>query len=101
MFLEILKETFQARSTKKTDIPEEPEDVYENVHENVHPCIVPIKDVTQNPEADIPLNYITVHFSRGFSHEQIPATKTPSDGEKESRNASDVIYTAVARPSHL
>ncbi|XP_064162131.1 B-cell receptor CD22 isoform X1 [Anguilla rostrata] len=101
MFLETLQETFQARSTKMTDIPEEPEDVYENVHENVHPCIVPIKDVTQNPEADGPLNYITVHFSQRFSHEQIPATKTPSDGEKESRNASDVIYTAVARPSHL
>ncbi|KAJ8332901.1 hypothetical protein SKAU_G00417970 [Synaphobranchus kaupii] len=76
---------------------EEPEDVYENVH----PSIVPMKEVTQNSEADGSLNYITVHFSQRPSQDQIPAINTPPDGEKEPRNASDVIYTAVARPSHL
>ncbi|KAJ8287626.1 hypothetical protein COCON_G00002850 [Conger conger] len=97
LFLETLQETFQVRPTKMTDIPEEPEDVYENVH----PCIVPMKDVSHDPEADSPLNYITVHFSQRPSQGQDPATNTPPDRANEPRNASDVIYTPVARRNHL
>ncbi|KAG7469164.1 hypothetical protein MATL_G00126050 [Megalops atlanticus] len=97
LFLETFQETFNPGASKMTDIPEEPEDVYENVH----PCIVPMKEATQSSEEDGTLNYITVHFSRNPSQDQIHDTNAPLDGDKEPRNANDVIYTVLARPSHL
>ncbi|KAJ8384490.1 hypothetical protein AAFF_G00205110 [Aldrovandia affinis] len=95
--MELIHQRSSVKCTKMTDIPEEPEDVYENVH----PCIVPMKEVTQDPAADNSLNYITVHYSRQPSQDQNPIKNIPQDGDKESRKASDVIYTALARPNHL
>ncbi|KAJ8289750.1 hypothetical protein GJAV_G00004890 [Gymnothorax javanicus] len=96
LFLETLQETFQVMPTKMTDIPEEPEEVYENVH----PCIVPMKDMPQKSEEVGPLNYITVHFSQISSQDEIPATTTPPSNDM-TRNRHCSLSCLSARMKFL
>ncbi|XP_031642752.1 vascular cell adhesion protein 1-like [Oncorhynchus kisutch] len=94
LFYESVQQTLQLRTGKMSDIPEEPEEVYERAH----PSIVPLKDAPPCTEADSILNYITVHYSRIPSLDQIQVTNAPLDGDKEPKDAANVVYTVLARP---
>ncbi|XP_035605065.1 B-cell receptor CD22 [Oncorhynchus keta] len=94
LFYESVQQTLQLRTGKMADIPEEPEEVYERAH----PSIVPLKDAPPCTEADSILNYITVHYSRIPSLDQIQVTNVPLDGDKEPKDAANVVYTVLARP---
>ncbi|XP_010883367.1 B-cell receptor CD22 isoform X2 [Esox lucius] len=96
LFYESVQQTFQLRTGKMSDIPEEPEDVYESAH----PSIVPLKEASPCTDVDSTLNYITVHYSRIPSLDQIQVSNIPLDGEKESKEAASVVYTVLARPHH-
>ncbi|XP_041962981.1 B-cell receptor CD22 [Alosa sapidissima] len=98
LFYECPQDTFQLRSSKMTDIPEEPEESCDDTEsmDSLHPSIVPLTEVTQNTEDDGKLNYITVHYSRMPSLDQVQITHLPLDGNKGSRDRSNVIYSVLS-----
>ncbi|KAL7840245.1 hypothetical protein AOLI_G00255680 [Acnodon oligacanthus] len=90
------QQTLQLRKTKMADIPEEPEDVYENAH----PAIVPLKEATENTEGDWndgKVKYVTVHYSRMPSLGQAQITKVPLDGTKDPKEGPSVLYSVLAK----
>ncbi|RXN20631.1 B-cell receptor CD22-like protein [Labeo rohita] len=93
VFSESTSETFLLRSTKMSDIPEEPEEIYESSH----PSIVPLKEAARSAEEQGKINYITVHYSRMPSRDQAKVTSIPLDGEKQLKDGPNVVYTVLAK----
>ncbi|XP_028837276.1 B-cell receptor CD22 [Denticeps clupeoides] len=89
MFYESTQPTIPARSCKMSDIPEEPEEMTESSH----PSIVPLNEAPQSSE----LNYITVHYGKMPSVDQVQLMKVPLDGSKESEDRHGVIYSVLSR----
>ncbi|XP_051721839.1 B-cell receptor CD22 isoform X2 [Ctenopharyngodon idella] len=64
LFSESTSEMFLLKSTKMSDIPEEPEEMYESSH----PSIVPLKEATRSAEEKAKINYITSGPGDGHKH---------------------------------
>ncbi|XP_063055975.1 B-cell receptor CD22 [Engraulis encrasicolus] len=98
MFYESPQDTFQLRNSKMTDIPEEPEESCDDSEstDSLHPSIVPLTELTPPPQDDNKLSYITVHYSRMPSLDQVQITHLPLDGSKGSRDKSKVIYSVLS-----
>ncbi|XP_057197047.1 B-cell receptor CD22 isoform X3 [Triplophysa rosa] len=97
LFRESTSETFLLKSAKMSDIPEEPEEVYESSH----PSIVPLKEAAQTTEEPGKIDYITVHYSRMPSMDQVKVTNISPDGEKKLKDDPSVVYTVLAKqPKH-
>ncbi|XP_046886195.1 B-cell receptor CD22 [Hypomesus transpacificus] len=99
LFQESVQQTFHLRQSNMSDIPEEPEEFCETSH----PAIVPLKDAPPITEAESSaLNYITVHYSRKPSLDQVQVTKPkanlPLEGDRGSKDSTKVVYTVLARP---
>ncbi|KAM3873437.1 B-cell receptor CD22 [Diretmus argenteus] len=96
-FYESAQQTFPLRTGKMSDIPEEPEEV----SESSHPAIVPLKDAPPITEAEIQSPappYITVHYSRVPSVDQVQVANLPLGGDNEPKDSSKVVYTLLAQP---
>ncbi|XP_055067867.2 B-cell receptor CD22 isoform X2 [Misgurnus anguillicaudatus] len=63
-FSESTSDTFLRRATKMSDIPEEPDEMYESSH----PSIMPLKEAAQSTEEPEQLNYITYGPGEGYKH---------------------------------
>ncbi|KAM4633454.1 B-cell receptor CD22-like [Polymixia lowei] len=95
LFYESAQQTFPLRTGKMSDIPEEPEEV----SETSHPAIVPLKDappITEGESQSPAPNYITVHYSRVASVDQVQVTNLPLGGKKEPKDSSKVVYTMLS-----
>ncbi|XP_016137535.1 B-cell receptor CD22 [Sinocyclocheilus grahami] len=90
LFSESTSETFLLKSTKMSDIPEEPEEIYESSH----PSIVPLKEAAQSTEEQGKINYITVHYSHMPSRDQAKVTNIPLDGDKKLKDGPNVVILA-------
>ncbi|XP_042629073.1 B-cell receptor CD22-like isoform X2 [Cyprinus carpio] len=64
LFRESTSETFLLKGTKMSDIPEEPEEIYESSH----PSIVPLKEAAQRAEEQGKINYITLGKGEGHKN---------------------------------
>ncbi|XP_048008579.1 B-cell receptor CD22 isoform X3 [Megalobrama amblycephala] len=93
LFSESTSETFLLKSTKMSDIPEEPEEMYESSH----PSIVPLKEAARSAEEKAKINYITVHYSRMPSPDQVKVTNIPLHGGKKLKDGSNVVLTKQPR----
>ncbi|KTF97968.1 hypothetical protein cypCar_00032027 [Cyprinus carpio] len=93
LFSESTSETFLLKSTKMSDIPEEPEEIYESSH----PSIVPLKEAAQSAEEQGKFNFITVHYSHMPSRDQTEVTNIPLDGDKKLRDGPNVVYNVLAK----
>ncbi|KAK2815294.1 hypothetical protein Q7C36_023560 [Tachysurus vachellii] len=98
LFYECPQPPFQPQSSKMADIPEEPEDI----HDNVHPSIVPLKEAAEKTETDRKdggnVKYVTVHFSRTSSRDQVHVTSLPQDGaSKESKDKPGVVCSVLTK----
>ncbi|XP_029927931.1 B-cell receptor CD22 [Myripristis murdjan] len=99
LFYESAQQTFPVRTGKMSDIPEEPEEV----SESSHPAIVPLKDAPPITEAESHSpapNYITVHYSKVPSMDQVQVTNLPLGGSKEPKDSTKVVYSLLAQPRH-
>ncbi|CAL8288943.1 unnamed protein product [Merluccius merluccius] len=82
--------TFPLRTDMMSDIPEEPE---EEVSDSSHPAIVPLKDAPPITEAKAQSpapNYITVHYSRVPSVDQVIVPNLLQGKSKEPKDSSKV-----------
>ncbi|XP_067255248.1 B-cell receptor CD22 [Chanodichthys erythropterus] len=93
LFSESTSETFLLKSTKMSDIPEEPEEMYESSH----PSIVPLKEAARSAEEKAKINYITVHYSRMPSPDQVKVTNIPLHGGKKLKDGANVVLTKQPR----
>ncbi|KAK9961398.1 hypothetical protein ABG768_009188 [Culter alburnus] len=93
LFSESTSETFLLKSTKMSDIPEEPEEMYESSH----PSIVPLKEAARSAEEKAKINYITVHYSRMPSPDQVKVTNIPLHGGKKLKDGPNVVLTKQPR----
>ncbi|KAK1895573.1 Sialoadhesin [Dissostichus eleginoides] len=94
MFYESAQQTFPVRKGKMSDIPEEPEDLSDS-----HPAIVPLKDAPPITEVKSPaLNYITVHYSKLSSVDQVQIHNLPLGGERKPKDSPNVVYTLLQQP---
>ncbi|XP_071381711.1 B-cell receptor CD22 [Centroberyx affinis] len=99
LFYESAQQTLPLRTGKMSDIPEEPEEV----SDSSHPAIIPLKDAPPITEAESRSpapNYITVHYSKIPSVDQVQVTHLPLGGDKEPKDSSKVVYTLLAQPRH-
>ncbi|XP_076869051.1 B-cell receptor CD22 [Brachyhypopomus gauderio] len=98
LFFDCPQQTFQLQSMKMADIPEEPEDIYENAH----PAIVPLQEAVETTEEDGRVGkfkYVTVHYSHTPSLDQAQVTNLPLDGTIEPKEGASVVYTVLAKHS--
>ncbi|KAL3060610.1 hypothetical protein OYC64_015045 [Pagothenia borchgrevinki] len=94
MFYESAQQTFPVRKGKMSDIPEESEDLSDS-----HPAIVPLKDAPPITEVKSPaLNYITVHYSKLSSVDQVQIHNLPLGGERKPKDSPNVVYTLLQQP---
>ncbi|XP_067305643.1 B-cell receptor CD22 isoform X2 [Pseudorasbora parva] len=93
LFSESTSETFLFKSTKMSDIPEEPEEMYESSH----PSIIPLKESARSAEEQGKIDYITVHYSRMPSRDQVKVTNIPLDGGKKLRDGPNVCLAKQPR----
>ncbi|KAJ4931267.1 hypothetical protein JOQ06_025564 [Pogonophryne albipinna] len=94
MFFESAQQTFPVRKGKMSDIPEESEDLSDS-----HPAIVPLKDAPPITEVKSPaLNYITVHYSKLSSVDQVQIHNLPLGGERKPKDSPSVVYTLLQQP---
>ncbi|KAK7158214.1 hypothetical protein R3I93_009423 [Phoxinus phoxinus] len=93
LFSESTSETFLFKSTKMSDIPEEPEEMYESSY----PSIVPLKEAARSTEEQRQINFITVHYSRMPSLDQVKVTNIPLDGGKKLKDGPKVVFTKQPR----
>ncbi|KAM9436724.1 sialoadhesin [Clarias gariepinus] len=100
LFYECPQPTYQPRSSKMADIPEEPEDI----HDNLHPSIVPLKEAVEKPWTDEKggeggkVKFVTVHYSRTASRDQVQVTNLPQAGAaKEPKDSHSVVYSVLAK----
>ncbi|XP_072249429.1 sialic acid-binding Ig-like lectin 10 [Leuresthes tenuis] len=94
MFYESAEHTFPARKDKMSDIPEEPEDL----SDNSHPSIVPLMDtppITEAGSRSHASNYITVHYSKLSSTDQVQVQNLPLGSERKPKDSSKVVYTLL------
>ncbi|XP_028281064.1 sialoadhesin [Parambassis ranga] len=99
MFYESAQQTVPLRKGKMSDIPEEPEDL----SDSSHPSIVPLKDapLITEIESHSPVSkYITVHYSRLSSTDQVQIHNLPLSGDKKPKDSSKVVYTLLPQPRH-
>ncbi|TSK20093.1 B-cell receptor CD22 [Bagarius yarrelli] len=103
LFYECPQPAFQPQSSKMADIPEEPEDI----HDNIHPSIVPLKEAEGKTEADDQdgdggkVKYVTVHFSRTPSRDQVQLANLPQDGAAAANESKQraAVYSGFAKQS--
>ncbi|KAK2844246.1 hypothetical protein Q5P01_010905 [Channa striata] len=94
MFYESAQQTFEVRKGKMCDIPEEPEDV----SDSSHPSIVPLHDappLTEAPTCSPASKYITVHYSKLSSTDQVQIHNLPMGGDRKPKDSSKVVYTLL------
>ncbi|XP_062254919.1 B-cell receptor CD22-like [Platichthys flesus] len=94
MFYESAQQTFPVRKGKMCDIPEEPEDL----SDSSHPSIVPLKDAPPITEVETRKpapNYITVHYSKLCSADQVQVHNLPLGGDRKPNDSSKVVYTLL------
>ncbi|XP_035765389.1 B-cell receptor CD22 [Neolamprologus brichardi] len=99
MFYESAEHIYPARKGKMSDIPEEPEDL----SDSSHPSIVPLKDappITEGQSCSLASNYITVHYSRLSSTDQVQVHNRPLGADKKPKDSSKVVYTLLPQPRH-
>ncbi|XP_041844176.1 B-cell receptor CD22 isoform X2 [Melanotaenia boesemani] len=97
MFYESAEQTPPSRKGKMSDIPEEPEDL----SDSSHPTIVPLMDappITEAESRSLASNYITVHYSRLASTDQVQVHSLPLSSEKKPKDSSKVVYTLLPQP---
>ncbi|CAB1420301.1 unnamed protein product [Pleuronectes platessa] len=100
MFYESAQQTFPVRKGKMSDIPEEPEDL----SDSSHPSIVPLKDAPPLTEVETrkpARNYITVHYSKLCSADQVQVHNLPLGGDRKPNDSSKVVYTLLPQASSL
>ncbi|KAM9310041.1 sialic acid-binding Ig-like lectin 10 [Pholidichthys leucotaenia] len=98
-FCESAEQPIPAREGKMSDIPEEPEDL----SESSHPSIVPLTDappITTAESHKPASSYITVHYSRLSSVDQVQIHSLPDGSDKKPRDSSRVVYTLLSQPRH-
>ncbi|XP_030227328.1 B-cell receptor CD22 [Gadus morhua] len=93
------QQTVPLRTDKMSDIlEEEPE---EEVSDSSHPAIVPLKDappITEQENVPSPApNYITIHYSRVPSVDQVEVPKLPQGRSKEPKDSSNVVYNLLSQ----
>ncbi|KAL6108865.1 uncharacterized protein ACO6RY_12121 [Pungitius sinensis] len=96
-FYESTQQTFPVKRGRMSDIPEEPEDL----SDSGHPAIVPLKDappITEVESHSPALNYITVHYSKLSSVDQVQVHNLPLGGDKKQKDSSKVVYTLLQQP---
>ncbi|KAM9723123.1 sialic acid-binding Ig-like lectin 10 [Menidia menidia] len=94
MFYESAEHTFPPRKGKMSDIPEEPEDL----SDSSHPSIVPLKDappVTESGSRSHASSYITVHYSKLSSADQVQVHNLSLGGERKPKDSTKVVYTLL------
>ncbi|XP_063343974.1 B-cell receptor CD22 [Pelmatolapia mariae] len=99
MFYESAEHIYPVRKGKMSDIPEEPEDL----SDSSHPSIVPLKDappITEGQSCSLASNYITVHYSRLSSTDQVQVHNRPLGADKKPKDSSKVVYTLLPQPRH-
>ncbi|KAM6910291.1 B-cell receptor CD22 [Xenentodon cancila] len=96
---ESAEQSFPVRKVKMSDIPEEPEEL----SDSSHPSIVPLMDappITEAQTCSPTSNYITVHYSRLSSTDQVQVHNLPLGGRKKPNDSSKVVYTLLPRMRH-
>ncbi|XP_031588957.2 B-cell receptor CD22 [Oreochromis aureus] len=99
MFYESAEHIYPVRKGKMSDILEEPEDL----SDSSHPSIVPLKDappITEGQSCSLASNYITVHYSRLSSTDQVQVHNLPLGADKKPKDSSKVVYTLLPQPRH-
>ncbi|XP_030606620.1 sialoadhesin [Archocentrus centrarchus] len=99
VFYESAEHTFPVRKGKMCDILEEPEDL----SDSSHPSIVPLNDappITEVQSCSLASNYITVHYSRLSSTDQVQVHNLPVGGDKKPKDSSKVVYTLLPQHHH-
>ncbi|KAJ0065885.1 hypothetical protein NL108_000123 [Boleophthalmus pectinirostris] len=84
----------QKRRGRMDNIPEEPEDF----NDRSHPDIVPLKDAPPVTNVKVPScasDYITVHFSKASSAEQVHFTNMPLGGDRKAQACTKVVYSSL------
>ncbi|CAN9514066.1 unnamed protein product [Ophioblennius macclurei] len=97
LFYESAQQPFPVRQGKMSDIPEEPEDL----NDSSHPSIVPLMDAPPLTESERRSSkYITVHYSKLSSTDQVQIHNLPPGGDKKPKDSSRVVYTLLPQHHH-